>query len=142
MNIFNNINAFFQTSLLDELLEAEQALFQTVLQLRQALGERAYLLDHYLSLIFEVLQIGCVENLAEQGTWEYSRINSQARKLNNGETISQEDLAFLQKSLDQVKNTYKETETILHLTTALAAPEMLADAFKTFIMWASLKWKT
>lgn len=74
MNIFRAPLRFVEETSVGELLKAENEFFQTALEIRDKLGKRAYLIDHYLSKAFSVINAKMTADMVEAGICAYGEL--------------------------------------------------------------------
>lgn len=137
MNIFQNIGAFYGADR-DNESEPLLAIFRLAKRIRLRLGTKGYLLDNYLDLVFQGLNMGITSEAAEEGTEAAYRC--QRRLLfyivEGTEPETPHPLyEQIQKVYEQHSwvQTFQESQTRVYLLMALSANELMEYAISEFI---------
>ncbi|MEA5015242.1 MAG: iron dependent repressor, metal binding and dimerization domain protein [Candidatus Limiplasma sp.] len=107
MNIFRELLRFVEEVPVGELLKAENEFFETALEIRGKLGKRAYLIDHYLSKAFSVLNAKMTADMVEAG------IRAYGEPIHAIHQVEDDENKELFSQAQGTKQTYRHYDSIL-----------------------------
>lgn len=134
MNIFWEPLRFVEEIPVGELLKAQNEFFETALEIRSKLGKRAYLIDHYVSKVFSVINAKMTADMVEAGIRAYGELIHSIHlgaDDENKELLSQ--VQGTKQTYRHYKGLYQEESTTRSMTAIVIKQEMLPGLVEKFI---------
>jgi len=127
LNIFIEAQRFYVGTPLHAVIDADENFLQLASKIRQQLGERAFKLDEYLSIILNAANLWSVQQASEDAEVDFADIRFVCMDIIDDENAlyDHEYYPALKEYIDKNRSRFQERYTLIIMACAAAAPEFM-----------------